>query len=146
MNVGKMNPIFYPRLKIFFYNRNNSKFRWKIVYFMPSTFFSSTFYSTWHWPLNKNVCFPLLFLRLEMFPSQRRYHLTAFCPRDTYGSHLGLTWLWPKNIIYYCPRCSKSFASVGSVKNLLSCEGTHLKGLVCHIPPLRRNVVRIFPH
>jgi hypothetical protein len=23
-----------------------------------------------------------------MFPSPRRYHLTAICPRDTYGSHL----------------------------------------------------------
>ena len=43
------------------------------------------------------VCFPLLILRSEMFPSQRRYHLTTICPRDTYGSHLGLTWLSPKN-------------------------------------------------
>ena len=34
-----------------------------------------------------------------------------------------------RNIIYYCPGCSKSFASVGSVKNLLSCSGTHSKGL-----------------
>ena len=45
------------------------------------------------------VCFPLLILRSEMFPSRRRYHLTTICPRDTYGSHLGLTWLSPKNII-----------------------------------------------
>ena len=64
-----------------------------------------------------------------MFPSQGRYHLTAICPRDTYGSHLRLTWLSPKNIIYYCPGFSKTFASVGSVKNLLSCSGTHSKGL-----------------
>ena len=34
----------------------------------------------------------LLTFRSEMFPSGRRYHLTAICPRDTYGSHLGLTW------------------------------------------------------
>ena len=61
------------------------------------------------------------------------------CPRDTYGSHLELTWLSPKNIIYYCPRCSKSIDSVGSVKNLLSCSGTHSKGLssVCHSGPVR---------
>ena len=73
-----------------------------------------------NWALGKYVCFPLLILRSEMFPSQGRYHLTAICPRDTYGSHLGLTWLSPKNIIQYCPGCAKSFASVGSVKNLLS--------------------------
>jgi hypothetical protein len=42
---------------------------------------------------------------------------------------LGLIWLSPKNIIYYCPGCSKSVAIVGSVKNLLSCSGTHSKGL-----------------
>ena len=29
------------------------------------------------------VCFPLLILRSEMFPSRGRYHLTAICPRDT---------------------------------------------------------------
>ena len=75
------------------------------------------------------VCFPLLILRSEMFPYRRRYHLTAICPRDTYGSHLGLTWLSPKNVVYYCPGRSKSFASVGSVKNLLSGSGTHSKGL-----------------
>ena len=76
------------------------------------------------------VCFPLLlFLKSEMFPSRRRHHLTAICPMDTYGSHFGLTWLSPKNIVYYCPGCSKSFAIVGSIKNLLSCSGTHSKGL-----------------
>ena len=42
---------------------------------------------------------------------------------------MGLIWLSPKNIIYYCPGCSKSVAIVGSVKNLLSCSGTHSKGL-----------------
>ena len=41
---------------------------------------------------------------------------------------MGLIWLSPKNIIY-CPGCSKSVAIVGSVKNLLSCSGTHSKGL-----------------
>ena len=38
---------------------------------------------------------------------------------------MGLTWLSPKNIVYYCPGCFKTFASVGLVKNLLSCLGTH---------------------
>ena len=47
-------------------------------------------------PVCMYVCFPLLILRSEMFPSRRRYHLTTICPRDTYGSHLGLTWLSPK--------------------------------------------------
>ena len=74
-------------------------------------------------------CFPLLILRSEMFPSRRRYHLIAICSRDTYGSHLELTWLSPKNIVYYCPGCSKSLTSVGSVKNLPSYSGTHSKGL-----------------
>ena len=41
----------------------------------------------------------------------------------------GSYWLSPKDKIYYCPGCSKSFASVGLVKNLLSCSGTHSKGL-----------------
>ena len=85
---------------------------------------------SWFWAGRSMYgCFPLLILRWETFPSQGRYHLTAICPRDTYGSHLGLTWLSPKNIIYYCPGCSKSVAIVGSVKNLLSCSGTHSKGL-----------------
>ena len=43
---------------------------------------------------------------------------------------MGLIWLSPKNIIYYCPGCSKSVAIVGSVRNLLSCSGTHSKGLL----------------
>ena len=34
-----------------------------------------------------------------------------------------------KNITYYCPGCSKSLAIVGSARNLLSCSGTHSKGL-----------------
>ena len=75
------------------------------------------------------LCFPLLILRSEMLPSRRRYHLTVICLRDTCSSHLGLNWLLPKNIVYYCPGCSKSFASVGLVKNLPRCSGTHSKGL-----------------
>ena len=51
------------------------------------------------------VCFPLLIYTSE----------------DTCGSHLasGSYWLLPKNTIYYCPGCSKNFASVGLVKNLV---------------------------
>ena len=37
------------------------------------------------------LCFSLLILRSEMLLSQRRYHLTAICPRDTCSSHLDLT-------------------------------------------------------
>ena len=47
------------------------------------------------------VCFPLLILRSEMFPSRRRYHLTAICPRDTYGSHLGLTWVGSVSLLQF---------------------------------------------
>ena len=54
---------------------------------------------------------------------------------------MGLIWLSPKNIIYYCPGCSKSVAFVGSVKNLLSCLGTHSnsKGLNAMIYSTRCN-------
>ena len=58
------------------------------------------------------VCFPLLILRSEMLPYS-----------DLLLGHLRFpfrsNWLLPKNIINYYPGCSKSFASVGLVKNLL---------------------------
>ena len=67
-----------------------------------------------------SVClFSAADLKIRNIPFPKKVSSNNDLPTDTYDSHLGLTWLSPKNIIYYCPGCSKSFASVGSVKNLL---------------------------
>ena len=72
--------------------------------------------------LSRSYTFVFVFLFFLLF-----FFFFFFCHFSI--SNLMLENLSPKNIIYYCPGCSKSVAIVGSVRNLLSCSGTHSKGL-----------------
>ena len=68
-------------------------------------------------------------LEIRNAPFQYKVSSDNNLPQGPLWFPFGSYWFLPKNTIYYCPGCSKSFASVGLVKNLLTCSSTHSKEL-----------------
>ena len=68
-------------------------------------------------------------LEIRNVPFPKKVSSNSDLPQAYLWFPFGSYWLLPKNIISFCPGCSKSFASVGLVKNLLSFSSTHSKGL-----------------